>query len=132
MTDPGRYSAVSSHGSGRVDPPAYELSELQPAGSGTCVLCHSPDTLWQHDLDRRFSHWRDQYEYGMTWGSPLLLCDDCEVLWRQAEYWRLIRRQQASTDDTETGSDVDLLLALAAFCRSDRGVRRQPDPDPAG
>jgi hypothetical protein len=127
MDEPGRYTGRSNYRGFPPPPPApHEPSPVQPAGSTTCVFCDSPETIWQHDLDPSLSRWRDEYDYGMTWGTPLALCDDCEMLWNQSEYWRLTQRQLASAEDGFERSVEHRLLAIAAFCRADRGSRRQP------
>ena len=125
MSEPNRYAGRSiTRRSGGDEPLSVELSELQPAGSSGCVFC-GQDSVWQHDLDPSSSRWRDTFGYGMTWGSPLAVCDDCETLWNRSEYWRLSQRQQASGVEGSDRSTGDRLLAVAAFCRSDLGSRRQ-------
>jgi hypothetical protein len=65
---------------------------------------------------------------GSTWGGGQLLCARCEDLYDRHEYAALARLQTA---DPSSYADelADRLIALAAFCRADRGRRRLPEPD---
>lgn len=62
----------------------------------------------------------------MGWADSLALCDDCETLWADSEYWQLLQRQLAyGAEEGTEDTTQDLLLGVAAFCRSDQGPRRQ-------
>jgi hypothetical protein len=97
-------------------------SSLGRRGYGNCTFCQSPDTVWQHDLNASLSSFRTMYGKGTIWGNSHKLCDRCEQLYNAGEYAALARLQ---TGDPPSHEDelADHLIALAAFCRADRGPR---------
>lgn len=118
-------TGFTGHSNFRYTPPSDGPSPLRPAQCDTCVFCGTTDTTWQHDLNASKAQWRDEHGYGMTWATSLSLCDDCETLWAQSEYWQLLQRQRGRPREGRAHTMKDQLLGIAAFARADRGPRRQ-------
>lgn len=123
-----RYEAIYALGQDfPYEEPPDGPAPLGWAGHLDCLFCDG-ETVWQHDLTMRHRSYRTMYGDGMVWGGSLGLCVRCESLYEAGEYAELARLQ-TSTPPASDNELTDHLIAIAAFCRADRGARRMPEPD---
>jgi hypothetical protein len=113
-------NASNHHGYYRQGPPADGPSPLGWRGYGNCAFCYSEDTVWQHDLNRSLTAFRTLNGSGSVRGTSHKLCERCERLYSQGDYGALARLEQ-TTPWSHDDDLAALLVAIAAFCRADRG-----------